>query len=101
MAASEATQIEVGVSPAEAPELPDELEMVADAEDMYRLGLKYSTGVETEINLIEAHKWFNLAAVNGSQPAKDHRRELADQMTSADIAAAQRAAREWLSNRKV
>ncbi|MBI1187306.1 MAG: hypothetical protein GC206_08260 [Alphaproteobacteria bacterium] len=67
--------------------------------DLYKLGLIYSTGNGAEVDLVEAHKWFNLAALRGSDAAKDCRRELADQMTSAQIADAQRAAREWLKKR--
>ncbi len=66
-------------------------------EDLYRLGLIYSTGQGAEIDLVQAHMWFNLAALRGSQCAKDCRKELADQMTSAEIASAQKAAREWLN----
>ncbi|MBL8557217.1 MAG: sel1 repeat family protein [Hyphomonadaceae bacterium] len=69
----------------------------AAPEDLYKLGLIYSTGQGAEIDLVQAHKWFNLAALRGSQPAKECRKELADQMTSMEIAAAQRQAREWLS----
>lgn len=63
-------------------------------EDLYKLGLIYSIGESTD--LIQAHMWFNLAAVRGSEAAKESRRELSEQMTKDDIAAAQRAAREWL-----
>jgi hypothetical protein len=69
------------------------------AEDLYRLGLIYSTGQGGEIDLVQAHMWFNLAALRGSMSAKDCRKELADQMSSAEVAAAQKAAREWLSHR--
>jgi uncharacterized protein len=69
----------------------------AEPGDLYRLGLIYSTGQGAPIDLIEAHKWFNLAALRGSESAKACRKELADQMTSAEIASAQRAAREWLT----
>ena len=34
-------------------------------DDLYRAGLAFATGTGTEINLIEAHKWFNLAAARG------------------------------------
>lgn len=71
------------------------------AEDLYRLGLIYSTGQGAEIDLVQAHMWFNLAALRGSQSAKDCRKDLAEQMTSAEIAAAQRAAREWLNRATV
>ena len=40
---------------------------------------------------------FNLAAMRGSDEAKAYRRELSGEMDPADIAEAQRAAREWLS----
>ena len=62
-------------------------------DDLYRLGLIYSTGQGADINLIEAHKWFNLAATRGSDAAKACRKELADQMTSAEVALALRGAR--------
>jgi uncharacterized protein len=69
----------------------------AAPEDLYKLGLIYSTGQGADIDLVQAHKWFNLAALRGSQPAKECRKELADQMTSLEIASAQREAREWLT----
>lgn len=67
-------------------------------DDLYKLGLDYSTGRGVAIDLIQAHKWFNLAALRGCGEAKAHRQELADQMTSAQIASAQKAAREWLAS---
>ncbi|MBL8552577.1 MAG: SEL1-like repeat protein [Hyphomonadaceae bacterium] len=67
--------------------------------DLYKLGLIYSTGQTGEVDLVRAHMWFNLAAMRGSEAAKECRRELADQMTQNQIADAQRAAREWLSRR--
>jgi uncharacterized protein len=66
-------------------------------DDLYKLGLIYSTGQGGAVDLVEAHKWFNLAAVRGCEPAKAYRRELADQMSISEIAAAQKAAREWLT----
>lgn len=69
----------------------------AAAEDLYRLGLIYSTGQGAPLDLVQAHMWFNLAALRGSQAAKHCRKELADQMTSEQVASAQRAARAWLN----
>lgn len=69
------------------------------ADDLYRLGVIYASGAAGAVDLIEAHKWFNLAALRGSMSGKESRKELADQMTTAQIAAAQRAAREWLGRR--
>lgn len=75
--------------------------VVADAtgEDLCKLGLLYSTGQCGVVDYVEAHKWFNLAALMGSEPAKHYRREVSVEMDGESIAAAQRAAREWLSTR--
>ncbi|MBI1262327.1 MAG: hypothetical protein GC184_11435 [Rhizobiales bacterium] len=65
---------------------------------LYNLGLMYSTGVDVEANLVMAHKWFNLAAMKGSEAARAYRTELANEMSPSEIAEAQRQAREWLAN---
>jgi hypothetical protein len=80
---------------AEIAETHDAVRKAGQSEDLYKLGLIYSIGDST--NLVQAHMWFNLAAARGSDAAKESRRELADQMSKDEIAAAQRAAREWLS----
>ncbi len=63
----------------------------------FRLGMLFSIGMEVPADKVAAHKWFNLAAARGNAEAIRHRRELADEMSEAEIAAAQRAAREWLT----
>lgn len=70
-----------------------------DSENLYKLGLIYSTGQGCAIDLVQAHMWFNLAAARGSESAKECRRELADMMSKDEVARAQRAAREWLTVR--
>ncbi len=67
------------------------------SEDLFDLGMMYSAGIDSEPNLVEAHKWFNLAAIRGNSAAVTYRQEVAREMTSSDVAAAQRAAREWLT----
>lgn len=70
-----------------------------DADALYQLGVAYSTGTGgTEVDLIEAHKWFNLAALNGSEPGQQCRAEIAEEMTAREIAEAQRQARAWLAD---
>jgi len=64
---------------------------------MYNLGLAYSTGQGVAVDYISAHKWFNLAALRGSDEAKSWRASIAKEMSSLQIAEAQRLAREWLS----
>ncbi len=64
----------------------------------YNLGVAFSTGSHcVNCDLIEAHKWFNLAAVQGHEEASWCRADVSDEMTAREIAEAQRRAREWLS----
>lgn len=70
---------------------------------LYDLGVIYSTGSHgAEYDLIEAHKWFNLAASHGHEEAAWCRADISDEMTAREIAEAQRRARDWLAaERKV
>ena len=71
---------------------------VGDADALYQLGVAYSTGVGgVGVDLIEAHKWFNLAALNGSISGQECRAEIAEEMNAREIAEAQRQARAWLA----
>lgn len=65
--------------------------------DLYRAGLACSTGQGAPLSYVEAHKWFNLAALAGVQEAKVYRRELSELMSAAEIAAAQEGARAWMT----
>ena len=66
------------------------------ADVFFELGMMYSTGRSVPTDFVTAHKWFNIAATRGSREAIRHRRELAAEMSESDVAAAQRAARDWL-----
>lgn len=69
-----------------------------DADACFDLGVAYSTGCHgIDCDLVEAHKWFNLAAVAGHEEAAHCRAEVADDMTAREIAEAQRRARQWLA----
>lgn len=81
---------------AEALEL---VENTGTADALYNLGMLYSTGQGVQLDYVQAHKWFNLAAMQGSEEAKSKRAELAAEMSGNEIAVAQREAREWLSTR--
>jgi TPR repeat protein len=61
------------------------------------LGINCTTGVAVPVDLVSAHKWFNLAAMRGNKEATRLRREIAAEMTTAQITTAQRAAREWIT----
>lgn len=73
------------------------VETAASADILFDLGLMFSTGSKAAVDLIAAHKWFNLAALKGRIDAIDMRREIAALMSEAEIAAAQRAARAWMT----
>ena len=68
---------------------------------LFELGMMYSIGRDVPVDLVAAHKWFNLAATKGSADAIRLRREVAGQMSDAEIAAAQRAARDWLRSNEM
>jgi TPR repeat protein len=64
----------------------------------FDLGVAYSTGGHgIACDLVEAHKWFNLAAVAGHEAAQLCRADISDEMTVREIAEAQRRAREWIA----
>ena len=64
----------------------------------FDLGVAFSTGSNgAPCDLIEAHKWFNLAAARGHEEAAHCRADISDEMTAREIAEAQRRARQWLA----
>ena len=76
-------------------------EPILSGEEMYRLGLAASTGEETGVfDLVTAHKWFNLAAMQGNLEARAYRAELAREMSADEVAEAQRQAREYLATHR-
>ena len=66
-------------------------------QDPFQLGMMYSTGGSNSADMIAAHKWFNIAAMRGNAEAARLRREIAEEMSEAEIAAAQREARAWVT----
>ncbi len=63
----------------------------------FELGICYSSGTGgAVVDLVEAHKWFNLAAMSGLERAQECRAEIAGDMTAREIATAQKAARAFL-----
>ncbi|MGQ7791868.1 hypothetical protein ACUN0C_05605 [Faunimonas sp. B44] len=65
--------------------------------DPFRLGIVCSAGRSGRPDLVEAHKWFNIAAQRGNRAAALHREEIAGELSPAEIARALRAAREWIA----
>jgi TPR repeat protein len=77
-----------GATPLEATAIPDQL---------FERGLYWASGRSGVVNLVAAHKWFNLAALKGRPDAIAMRREVAEMMSDVEIAAAQREARAWMT----
>tara|TARA_R100000005_G_scaffold96232_2_gene81626 strand:- start:712 stop:993 length:282 start_codon:yes stop_codon:yes gene_type:complete len=69
-------------------------------DDQFRAGLLFSTGEGVMQDLVTAHKWFNLAAMNGIEEAREIRAEISMDMSTQEIARAQKMAREWIMNRR-
>ena len=64
----------------------------------YELGVAFSTGTGgVDVDLVQAHKWFNLAALGGNRDGQICRAEISDEMSREDIAEAQKQARAWLN----
>jgi uncharacterized protein len=69
-----------------------------DMQARFDLGVAFSCGTGgVGIDLIEAHKWFNLAALAGNEEAQACRAKISEEMTAREIAQAQRLARDWLA----
>jgi uncharacterized protein len=65
---------------------------------LFERGLYWASGRSGVVNLVAAHKWFNLAALKGRSDAIALRREVAEMMSEAEIAEAQREARAWMTS---
>ena len=69
----------------------------AQTDILFEMGIMYATGRDCAVDTVAAHKWFNIAAIKGSDRAAELRAELAKTMSKADIATALREAREWMT----
>jgi len=61
----------------------------------FDLGVIYANGHGVPQDFVTAHMWFNLAAAGGDQTAAEYRDAVERSMSSAQIAEAQKLAREW------
>jgi uncharacterized protein len=75
-------------TPVDASAIPDVL---------FERGMYWASGRSGIVDLVAAQKWFNLAALKGRSDAVRMRREVAELMSEAEIAAAQREARAWMT----
>jgi uncharacterized protein len=69
-----------------------------DANAQYNLGVFYDNGLGVPQDKVRAYMWFNLSAAQGREGAAAFRDLIARRMTPAQIAEAQRLAREGKPN---
>ena len=77
----------------------DHVELAAEAgmpDALFELGLMYCSGRGVVLDLVEAHKWFNLAALRGNDEARRYRAEISSELSRTQISDAQRRARAWM-----
>ena len=72
-------------------------ELQPSGDNLFELGMIYSSERVAGADLVAAHKWFNLAATRGNAEAASYRQEVAREMSPSAISEALRAAREWIS----
>jgi uncharacterized protein len=66
---------------------------IADAQ--VNLGVMYGAGRGVPQDYVLAHMWLNLAAAGGTKDAAEGRERVTAKMTPAQVAEAQKLAREW------
>ena len=64
------------------------------ADAQFNLGMNYSSGRGVPQDYVRAHMWSNLAAISGDADAVKNRENTAKKMTPAQIAEAQKLARD-------
>jgi uncharacterized protein len=75
------------------------VEASAVCDTLFEQGLYWASGRSGVVDLVAAHKWFNLSALKGRADAARLRRETAEMMSEEEIALAQRDARAWMNTR--
>ena len=71
-----------------------------DANAQFNLGIGYAKGQGVQQNNVLAFAWFSLATASGLKGAAENRNFLVHQMTPAQIAEAQKLAREWWAKQR-
>ncbi|MFZ0403215.1 MAG: hypothetical protein WAL03_19245 [Pseudolabrys sp.] len=69
-----------------------------NANAQYNLGTFYDNGLGMPQDKVRAYMWFSLSAAQGREGAAAFRDLIARRMTPAQIAEAQKLAREWKPN---
>jgi hypothetical protein len=70
---------------------------LGDVVAQFTMGELLTTGTGIDLDYVQAHKWFNIAAAQGHRAAAEQRATLGKLMTPEQTAEAQTAAREWFA----
>jgi len=71
-----------------------------DANAQLALGARYHLGQGVPKDYVEAYKWLNLSAAQGTKNAAEIREIIAEDLTPEQTAEAQKLSREWKSTVK-
>lgn len=66
-----------------------------DPRAQFRLGQIYEQGRDAIQNLVEAHRWYNIAACQGNEEAMQGRDRIAKQLTVEELGKARQLASTW------
>jgi hypothetical protein len=69
--------------------------MEGNPDAQFQLGQSYELHEGVEQSSVKAYMWLNLSAINGNEKARESRDAIAERMTGAEIATAQRLSSEW------
>ena len=69
------------------------------AKAQYNLGLMYALGEGVNQDKVYAHMWWNITPSTGDDSAKKNKKIVEKEMTSSQIAEAQRLARECVKKK--
>ena len=64
-------------------------------EAQFNLGYKYATGEGIPKDYIQAYAWFNIAAAQGEETAKENLENITNEMSTPGITKAQELSREY------
>jgi uncharacterized protein len=70
-----------------------------DRDAMFELGVVHAEGIGTLQNFVTAHMWLNITSSFGNVKARTYRDKIAKKMTPAQIAEAQKLARECVKKK--
>ncbi len=81
--------------------LPEDFNpFIADNKTLFELSLKFANGDGVEADFVAAHVCLNIAAMRGCQQSAEYRKELSFDMSTEEIAQAQKEARFLLDTIK-